>query len=493
MTYFYRYECKGIQDWILSGNKLRDIAAASELIDALPAKLNSAVANAQVVVAAAGKTTLAFDSLAGLQAFASALPMRVAEAAPDLHVVHAWTHAQDGLLDRAANRRLEDGLRRDRQRLFARLPEAGPMVELASRTGNPAVQRKEFSPDRGSLLDAAAVVKGNEQQSNLQKRVGRSDLTFAKDDKELACERVAVIHADGNGLGQWIMNQEWTTDQLRDFSAKLTEATEEAFRAATSKLNAKLHGPKILPLRPIVVGGDDVTVLMDGKHAFDWLRDYLTAFKAETASRIKQKPEGFDACAGLVWCKPHWPYFQANALAESMCKAAKAALRRNDGSAPSAMLFYRVSGSSETDWNTICTTELANGRLSGGPWTLDVLDNLTKLSKAVAQRHIPRGALRGWIDLIRADGSLDAQAEQLWKRCGEVARDNELREKEWKNLGQLLEALGMQPGTGLSPSSSRARPGKTVLFDALTLARMRGELSSDGDEATTADANGAAS
>lgn len=489
MTYFYRYECKGIQEWILSGNKLRDITAASDLIDSLPDRLNADPSVAEVVVAAAGKTTLAFPSLADLQAFASTLPMRAAAEAPDLHVVHAWVHAPSGELDREANRALEAGLRQDRQRLFARLPEAGPLVELASRTGNPAVGR--MREDVKELLDAAGVQKNRTSRTNLQERVGQGKFVFAKDDQGLACERLAVIHADGNGVGQWIMAQDWTTDSLRAFSTALKTAAEEAFRTATHALQRKLGGRGDLPLRPIVVGGDDVTVLMDGEHAFDWLCDYLRAFRAETAKRIANKPDGFDACAGLVWCKPHWPYFQANALAESMCKAAKTALRDKTGSAPSAILFYRVSGSSETDWETICQVEFAGGRLSGGPWKLDDVPKLRQLRKAVDERHIPRGALRGWIDLIRADGSLDLQAGAAWQRCAEVAKDDDKRQKAWDELAESLRALGADPTTGLVAAGSAGGAAKTFLFDALTLARMDGKSKGAVEAPSDASADGA--
>ena len=99
---------------------------------------------------------------------------------------------------------------------------------------------------------------------------------------------LSVIHADGNGLGQIFQNfrqeSKATSDRdyiekYRKFSLALDECTINATVSALEKLieindfckrviNEKTKNEEIfIPFIPLILGGDDLTVICDGEYA----------------------------------------------------------------------------------------------------------------------------------------------------------------------------------------------------------------------------------
>jgi hypothetical protein len=152
-------------------------------------------------------------------------------------------------------------------------------------------------------------------------------------------EWLAIVHADGNGLGQIFLNfadclgtapsnREYISS-YREFSLELDECTEAAFEKAIQE--AFKPNDKAVPLVPLIVGGDDLTVVCDGKAALKFTQVFLTQFEAETEqkreiSKIAEKQFSINrlsACAGIAIIKPHFPFSVAYELAESLIKSAK--------------------------------------------------------------------------------------------------------------------------------------------------------------------------
>ncbi len=84
-----------------------------------------------------------------------------------------------------------------------------------------------------------------------------------------------------------------------------------------------------LPLRPILLGGDDLTFVCDGRITLDLAAAALREFEAH---QIPHLGEGggdrtLTACAGAALVKAHAPFHQACDLAERLCTSAKRARR----------------------------------------------------------------------------------------------------------------------------------------------------------------------
>lgn len=198
------------------------------------------------------------------------------------------------------------------------------------------------------------------------------DLGRSKDDTSY----MAVVHADGNGLGRLVqgLKDEYTAGRnreyirhMRRFSQAVKDIASAAQKAMIEQLleTAKLSkdrrtlsavgrktesirlktsqdGRITLPFRPLVSGGDDVTFVCDGRIALDLAVTFVTAF-----AHYSQKLLGnaLTACAGVAIVKSHYPFARAYDLAEQLAKSAKQArLLRDPVNAPGAIDWFITTG-----------------------------------------------------------------------------------------------------------------------------------------------------
>ena len=174
--------------------------------------------------------------------------------------------------------------------------------------------------------------------------------------------KVAVIHIDGNGVGgvmrrlDEVLSEkggalkgelevaEGDSDTLRVFVLKISErldaAVKLAFRSAWERV-AKLARKDAedsnrrytaIPVVPVILGGDDVTVITSGDYALPFAAAYLRYYEEATGNdpilRYLTPPEGQDtgpmtAAAGVAIVKRNFPFHIAYELAEKLVDRAK--------------------------------------------------------------------------------------------------------------------------------------------------------------------------
>jgi len=172
---------------------------------------------------------------------------------------------------------------------------------------------------------------------------------------------VGVVHVDGNAVGEQIT--EWlrrcaeerrpddgVRAELGEWSSALDGLGECALRRVVARVAAAVKrddngeprlvgtvadlafalrgaGQKVfLPIRPVLLGGDDLTFLCDGRIALDLAETALDAFNYEVRHLGR-----VTACAGVAIVPAHTPFDRAYALAESLCSNAKRRRReKND-------------------------------------------------------------------------------------------------------------------------------------------------------------------
>jgi hypothetical protein len=450
--YRYRAEVKGIQAWIMASDRLKELKGGSALIDELARSEGECDARrliertgGELQTAAAGNVEAIFDDRAQLERFAAAWPIVVAQRAPGLQVIQAWAPFRDGDDDWAP---VFQALGAARNHATPKLPELGPLVERAGRTGNGAVGRDK----NGGLLDSAIVAKlERAEQADALDDLAPERVRFVEDADKLGDGYLAVVHADGNGLGKLFMKLDAAerAEASRAVSSACVEAARctveflvELQRAEDGDQPVERERGTELRARPIVVGGDDFTFLVDARFALPFTHHYLVAF-AEESKKFKLFPVGLSACAGVAIVKTGFPFHAAHKLAESLCKAAKKRLREKAGG---GLLFHRVTtASTELSWEELEKAELsaapisvgqgseAEPRLTGGPYTLNEMKLLSVL--AASARELPRGALREWLTLSH---SSPGRASALWRRTREVAK----RKGTWDKFEDALTDLG---------------------------------------------------
>ncbi|MBQ8754529.1 MAG: hypothetical protein IJZ19_05815 [Lentisphaeria bacterium] len=184
----------------------------------------------------------------------------------------------------------------------------------------------------------------------LQEKFSRTNLSFfynvnANDDRdgELGAaalgnrNRWAVVCMDGNDMGMQFLkfkegnhsNEEWQ-QWLREMSPRLDECTCQAalagMTAVTGKYLEENPSGKILPLRPLIVGGDDVTVLVSCNYAMLFVKTVMQSFNAESkkyASLWVGTKGEMTISAGILYAPVTLPLHSALSYTESLLASAK--------------------------------------------------------------------------------------------------------------------------------------------------------------------------
>lgn len=177
-----------------------------------------------------------------------------------------------------------------------------------------------------------------------------------------------------------------------------------------------------LYMRPVVIGGDDLTVVSRADLAIPFVREYLDSF--EKKSEAEKTVGRLSACAGIAFVKSSYPFYYAYNLAETLCGIAKKdaksrEMTANDGEVPSCLMFHKVQSSFVEDYGVIKQKELTPTKgvsFCYGPYYLKeqkgrwTIDKLVSVAKELAKdgNNEVKTHVREWMTLIH-DGEAKAQ------------------------------------------------------------------------------------
>jgi CRISPR/Cas system-associated protein Cas10 (large subunit of type III CRISPR-Cas system) len=226
-----------------------------------------------------------------------------------------------------------------------------------------------------------------------------------------ANNKIAIIHADGNKMGLMLqrMNKDLKNEKdediqkvFKNFSEQITKSTNDAVKKAFEKtFNIK---DEIIKFRPIVIGGDDVTVICDANKALQFTQTYLEAFEKNTQKNFKESnlngyAEKLTACAGIAYCNKKFPFHYAYKLAEDLCSYAKNRSNRE----ASCLAFHNIQSSFVEDYETFVEKELTTKediKLLFAPYYTQKepkIDTLITLHNLFSDSDIPLGKYREWL------------------------------------------------------------------------------------------------
>jgi len=520
------FAAKGIQDYIFASNRLREIIGASELIDQLcTGFLNESLEKLGLggecisLVQAAGWGRLLFKKEEAAKSFCRYWPLLVEQYAPGIQMVQTYLPVTGDLGKTLQEASLQ--LEQRRNSPAATLPEIGPLVERAPRTGMAAViwQRDKKKSDKREAVDAATLRKlavlGQEKDTkgsgHLIKKIkidSKRKIVWTDDINLLAAGGesgyVAIVHADGNGLGQLVINLGKNDSDLSDtdtqekysrFSKLIDEVNQEAVKEAFEKVllpsdsaNSGENGktdrtsddqePTIIGARPVVLGGDDLTIILRADLAVPFVRSYLEAFEMLSEQKLTKFNKDFElklttrltACAGIAFAKSSYPFSSAVTLAEELCGEAKTAGR--EVGQPSSLMFHRISSSVCGSFDELAARELYGAdslKLWLGPYRVGSVDaeSLPALKDLEALADVLSGLSRGSIRQLLTDLAIDRrQADLSFQRLCQVADSRHKHRVE-----ELKNALKILTGQEDAPYSNSGTP----LLEAYLLNEMTGK------------------
>lgn len=393
-AYLYGASVQGIQKFIFQTNKLKDIIGASDIVKKVCDDIFKSVCDenkAELIVNAAGNIKCIFHDENACRKVVLLFPKKVREIAANITISQAVARFQMGGGNfKTALNELEKKLHAQRNKPAKSLTIGLMAMERARTTGLPAVKEKDHE-----FLDECTLVKryginnsysqtGKQTLQLCGKLFGRevlcSEIIFDPKDLTNNNNWIAIVHADGNGLGNIVAEKENSPEELRQFSLSLDEATEAAAQKACSEIESMGKPPyDISSIRPVVLGGDDLTIICRGDIAVDFTKSFLKHFEEETAKKIGKR---LTACAGIAFTKSSFPFFYGYNLAEVLCdiakKDAKSKEMSHDGIIPSCLMFHKIQSSVVEEFESIRKKELTavdkNISYQFGPYYLEEQD-----------------------------------------------------------------------------------------------------------------------
>lgn len=448
MTKFlYGASVQGIQGFIFQTNELKDIVGASELVEFICTDLFAEVVGegwkeCNQVISAAGNVKYIFECESECQKVVRNFPKRVMTEAPGVTISQAVVELEDDFMQSVNN--LENRLSLQRNKPNKSIITGRLGIKRSAHTGLPAVHiTKE------GVIDASTKAK---RRHNMMMKLCRK--SFGKDfdlQKNIQLpfdlskstgknDWLAVMHVDGNGLGKVVQKVGSKIDSFKIFSHELNEATVAAANDAFRKVSPTGGWGEVIPIRPIVLGGDDMTAIIRGDLAISYVTEFMKQFEKYTGEgkmkTILQEVglERLTACAGIAFIKSSYPFYYGYELAEQLCKKAKLESKAFDeNSVPSCLMFHKVQDSFVMEYEDIINRELmtANSSFCFGPYFLNqeqkpkdfyTIEELEKLSEDLYGKQAEgiKTGIRQWLTLMHDD---EGKATQRLKRLKDLNKN----------------------------------------------------------------------
>ena len=203
---------------------------------------------------------------------------------------------------------------------------------------------------------------------------------------------ISVIHIDGNNMGVKFSTCK-DLKERKKLSLKIAKAVQNAFKKLLTdiveqyeagKYNDYLEmrnltdkaGQKYLPLRPIIIGGDDITFVCPARLGLEYACRFIKYANEEVLFENgidENRAHGtvmkttLSTCGGVAIVPAKYPFFRAYDLVEQLCSAAKKKSRANDD----CLLDYAIlhgEMSSSLDWLREKQYKAVCGGLYYGPY-----------------------------------------------------------------------------------------------------------------------------
>lgn len=382
----------GIQRHVFASNQLRDVLAASWMVDHITNRMPDSllqwgVAADQVLLAAGGNAIIEFESLADARTWTAQYTRWLYDEAPGLDVVVAHRPYKHRSLAWGL-KVLSVDLARAKLDRRPNSPQLGLSVTAScSMTGLPAVSldRHDLMPISGRI---ARLREGDVQthakdrwDPYLPSRLEKSHEWRAEFPVEMDLmgrthgdtSLVGVVHLDGNDVGKaindWLdrcydeeVGDETVRTEYRVWSGAIDELGKSVLQTIVQRIACRVrsdeneHGDGrytlrgtpdelgfplrvtrdeeirsttpdtlFLPLRPVLLGGDDLTFVCDGRIALDLAIAALREFRTYEIPHLGENggTRTLTACAGIALVGAHAPFHRSYDLAESLCSSAK--------------------------------------------------------------------------------------------------------------------------------------------------------------------------
>jgi hypothetical protein len=420
--YLYGASVQGIQGFIFETNKLKEIVGASDLVEQFCSKEflkkfanehGVTIKEENIVRNAGGNIRVIFENKNDLVSMVKNFSKYVMQKAYGITISQAVVEFNEKEYLNGVEE-LERALVKARNQATFPLDARFALMKQTPRTGKAAYKLKnEEYFDKGSWQKVDNIDDAQLEMllNKLELKSIAHKFPLEMDDIANSNNKVAVIHADGNKMG--LMLQQMNKDLkgksdkeiqniFKTFSKAITKSTNDAVKEAFEKTFSK--DDKTIKFRPIIIGGDDVTVICDANKAVEFTKNYLEAFEKNTENNFEQNnlakyAKKLTACAGIAFCNKKFPFHYAYSLAEHLCSYSKEKSNRE----ASCLTYHNIQSSYVEDYKTYIKQELTTNEgitLTCAPYYVNQkprVETLLNLYGLFSDEDIPLGKYREWI------------------------------------------------------------------------------------------------
>ena len=420
MSYVYLFELKSIQSYITRTGKLRDLTNLSDNLDNLMDDSNDPSDDDSILgmvlksidphgeiefIRRKGGSIYSFcPKMNILQEFRSVWTMVVQQMFPYIQFTDYLGEIDESKIGSSMDDAFSS-LNASVNTPVLTLPISSAVIQANSRTGladvnvpPEIVELKKQADDSDLISVRNSKTLGTIRKNLYHKFFNDSSLDknnlsqkfktfFEKYQKKLDKDNsgntdrdIAYIHFDGNSIGQTAisirkeikelpLNQQ--KDTLREFSRIITSSTQNAVADALKTIYKEINGnseqpekeDKLFVFRPLVLGGDDVTLLIEPKYALKFVKYFCKNFEAETREGFrkaenlnrnlkKTKIKELTASGGILFNKINHPASNTHAMVESLAEKAKK-LTKSTEKRRAAVAFYRLSSTTSESFDEV--------------------------------------------------------------------------------------------------------------------------------------------
>lgn len=485
--YLLAAEADKIQDFLFRSSKLREVVGGSQLLTRFCHEAATALIKKRslpvkdIVTADGGGFRILFDEVEQAEAFGRDLA-EVYRMAVDGSLTVAEPVKYDGNFQ-AASQAADEKLRLAKQtRPGGEALAHFPYVAVCASCGMALAQgykplRESHSlsaKNPGNYVCYACRIKRAEREAGgdflkkFEEAVRRAssssrELGWIDEPEELARfdprHYVAYLKADGNYMGR-LFGQCRSPEQMTQLSKTLSDTIRASLAEPVAKIMEQRQDPEtqgLLPALPLILGGDDVFILLPAPWALDFAGRFCRLYETEMSQALEKIPlqptQPPTLTAAVVICKSSYPYRLAHYRAEALLEEAKrlSKVAALDGGGTRSMIHFEVIRG-----NRLVEAEAGNGYRSGlSPYWAQAsslasaaLDRAISLAGMIegryALRNLParrRAHLRELFDPSQLPKTIEDLAG--WNRRLDALLDRVGREVGNRaDLERSLEALG---------------------------------------------------
>lgn len=324
-----------IQQYVYGSNKLQENIGASHIV---ANEIYALLDKDNILYQGGGNAVLLFDDESVAKKFINSYSLEISKRYSGIKLAFGILENFDDTLGhyQESMNQMHKSLQRNKSENYIQVNPFKPgIVADCTQTGEAAMELKhEKVLSNSSIIKHNYAERGNTSLAeNFESKLGnyRFPSEFEKLGQIEGKGYIAIVHIDGNGIGQKFKDCK-SPEETISLSSDIKKITKRVLEKVCARITHNLEKLKeelplkleenTLPFRPLVVGGDDVTVVTEGRLGIYFAELFIQEFKTEEISFPGGKIK-MEACAGISIIKTKYPFFLGYTKAEEILSKAK--------------------------------------------------------------------------------------------------------------------------------------------------------------------------